>query len=99
MLRTRVKLLRSLRLALQCSSELSLIVFNLWKEFIRHLTTNLDILSSMILQLTASLLPFHEINQEHFQELILLMLKNISNDQIALITDDLLFNSSIKSNG
>ncbi|CAF2913385.1 unnamed protein product [Rotaria sp. Silwood2] len=87
---TRVKLLRSLRLALQCSSELSLIVFNLWQEFIRHLSTNVDILSSMILQLIASLLPYHEINNEHFQELILLMLNNISNSQIALITDDLL---------
>ncbi|CAF3813461.1 unnamed protein product [Adineta steineri] len=87
---TRVKLLRSLRLALQCSPELSLIVFNLWEEFIRHLKTNLDILSSMILQLIASLLPFHEINSEHFQELILLMLSHISSEQIALITDDLL---------
>ncbi len=87
---TRVKLLRSLRLALQYSSDLSLIVFNLWQEFIRHLSTNLDILSSMILQLIASLLPFHETNQEYFQELILEMFKNISNDQIALITDDLL---------
>ncbi|CAF1161213.1 unnamed protein product, partial [Adineta ricciae] len=87
---TRVKLLRSLRLALQCSSELSLIVFNLWQEFIHHLRTNLDILSSMILQLIASLLPLHTINAEHFQELILLMLSYISNSQIALITDDLL---------
>ena len=87
---TRVKLLRSLRLALQCSSELSLIVFNLWSEFIRHLSTNVDILSAMILQLIASLLPFHEINSAHFQDLILLMLNNISNQQIALITDDLI---------
>ncbi|CAF1368457.1 unnamed protein product [Rotaria sordida] len=87
---TRVKLLRSLRLALQCSSELSLIVFNLWQEFIHHLSSNVDILSSMILQLIASLLPYYEINHEHFQELVLCMLNNISNDQIALITDDLL---------
>ncbi|CAF3491063.1 unnamed protein product [Rotaria socialis] len=87
---TRVKLLRSLRLALQCSSELSLIVFNLWKQFIHHLSTNVDILSSMMLQLIASLLPFHEINFEHFEELVLLMLSNISNSQIAAIADDLL---------
>jgi serine/threonine-protein kinase ATR len=44
----------------------------------------------MILQLIASLLPFHEINREHFQQLILLMLGYLSNNQIALITDDLL---------
>jgi serine/threonine-protein kinase ATR len=87
---TRVKLLRSLRLALQCSSELSLIVFNLWEEFIRHLSTNVDILSSMILQLVASLLPFHDITPQHFQDLVLLMLSNVSSNQIALITDDLL---------
>ena len=65
-------------------------MFNLWKEFIDHLSTNVDILSSMMLQLIASLLPFHDINREHFQELILLMLSNISSNQIALITDDLL---------
>lgn len=44
----------------------------------------------MILQLTASLLPFHEINRERFQELILLMLSTIPNNQIAVMADDLL---------
>ena len=44
----------------------------------------------MILQLIASLLPFHSINPDQFQELILLMLANISNTQIGQITDDLL---------
>ena len=44
----------------------------------------------MILQLIASLLPLHDINREHFQDLILLMLNYISTDQIASITDDLL---------
>ena len=87
---TRVKLLRSLRLALQSSSELSPIVFNLWKQFIHHLFTNLEILSSMILQLIASLSPFHAINPEHFQDLVLLMLSKISTEQIAIIADDLL---------
>ena len=87
---TRVKLLRSLRLALQCSSELSSIVFNLWQQFIHHLASNLDILSSMILQLIASLSPFHAIHSEHFQELVLLMLNHISTEQIASIADDLL---------
>jgi hypothetical protein len=51
----------------------------------------------MILQLTASLLPFHTINAEHFQELILLMLNNMEKNQIALITDDLLLIPQLNS--